>query len=110
LRVNRDVRRIVLVEAENLEFNLTAPHPRGFHSPEGVMGQSDQLIFSESPKIEISSNTFENVPTIIQFHDTPIIEVIKEHNAGYTTQISIYHKDGTYLAKVKGSQMYATKD
>jgi hypothetical protein len=74
------------------------------------MSQTEQLIFSESPRIEISTNVFENVPTILQVHDTPLIEVIKEHAAGYTTQISIYHNDGTYLAKVKGSQLYATED
>jgi hypothetical protein len=73
------------------------------------MSEAKGLIFNESPRIEIASNAFENVPVILQFHDTPIIEVVREEQAGYTTQISIYHRDGTYLAKVKGSQLYSTK-
>ena len=40
----------------------------------------------------------------------PLIEVIREQQAGYTTSIPIYHSDGTYLAKVVGSQLYATAD
>src|SRR4051812_3390431 len=74
------------------------------------MSESQTLIFTESPKIEIATNTFENVPTIMQFYDTPIIEVVKQEQAGYTIQISIYHNDGTYLAKVKGPQMYLTEE
>jgi len=76
---------------------------------EGGEHQIDKLIFSESPAINIATNTFIGVPTILQFEDTPLIEVIKLQEAGYTTQISIYHPDGTYLAKVVGSRLFATE-
>ena len=46
---------------------------------------------------------------ILQYEDTPLLEVVREQAAGYTTQFSIYHHDGTYLAKLKGSQLYATE-
>lgn len=70
----------------------------------------DKLIFSESPRINIAANTFIRVPTILQYEDTPLIEVIKLQEAGFTTQIPIYHPDGTYLAKVVGSRLFATPD
>jgi hypothetical protein len=36
--------------------------------------------------------------------------MVRSEGAGFTTQITIFHKDGTYLAKVKGTQMYLTPD
>jgi hypothetical protein len=68
----------------------------------------DKLIYHTHPSIELGSNTFVNVPTILQFDDTPLIEVVKADAAGFETSIPIYHMDGTYLAKVKGSQIYKT--
>ena len=70
----------------------------------------DKLIFSESPTVNIATNTFIKVPTILQYENTPLIEVIKLENAGFTTQIPIYHPDGTYLAKAVGSRLFTTED
>jgi hypothetical protein len=67
-----------------------------------------ELIFQSSPRIIVATNTFINVPIILKYEDTPLIEVIKEHDIGFTTQIPIYHSDGTYLAKVKGNRIYTT--
>jgi hypothetical protein len=50
------------------------------------------------------------VPTILQYDDTPLIQVVRVAEAGYTTEIPIYHSDGTYLAKVVGSQLYSTPE
>jgi hypothetical protein len=66
------------------------------------------LIFNQSPVVEIATNRFVNVPVILQYEVTPLIEVVKEVHAGFTIQIPIYHSDGTYLAKIKGSQIYLT--
>lgn len=71
---------------------------------------ADNLVFFESPEITIATNTFINVPTILQYEDTPLIEVVKTADAGFTTQIPIYHPDGTYLAKVVGSRIFTTED
>lgn len=68
------------------------------------------LIFQSSPKVTLATNTFINVPVILQYEDTPLIEVIREESIGFTTQIPIYHSDGTYLAKVKGNRIYPTED
>lgn len=68
-----------------------------------------ELIFQSSPSIIVATNTFINVPTVLKYEDTPLIEVIKEQNLGFTTQIPIYHSDGTYLAKVKGNRVYPTE-
>ena len=67
------------------------------------------LLYQSSPLIHFATNTFVNVPVILQYEDTPLLEVVREQAAGYTTQFSIYHHDGTYLAKLKGSQLYATE-
>jgi len=68
------------------------------------------LVFQESPEIVLATNRFINVPIILQYDETPLIEVVGELKVGFNIQISIYHSDGTYLAKVKGSQMYLTDD
>ena len=68
------------------------------------------LVFQESPIVEIATNLFVNVPVILQYDETPLIEVVSEIKAGFSIQIPIYHSDGTYLAKVKGSQIYLTDD
>jgi hypothetical protein len=68
-----------------------------------------ELIFQSSPRITIATNTFINVPIILMYEDTPLIEVIKEQDIGFTTQIPVYHSDGTYLAKVKGNRIFPTE-
>lgn len=72
--------------------------------------QPDKLIFTQSPKIELGSNFFINVPVILQYKETPLISIEHSIGAGFTTNIPIYHSDGTYLAKVKGSQLYSTEE
>ena len=68
-----------------------------------------KLVFQSSPSITVATNTFINVPVILKYEDTPLIEVIKEQGIGLTTQIPIYHSDGTYLAKVKGNRIFPTE-
>jgi hypothetical protein len=70
----------------------------------------NSLIFQTSPKVIIATNTFINVPVILKYEDINLIEIISEQNLGYTTQIPIFHSDGTQLAKVRGNRMYLTKD
>lgn len=69
-----------------------------------------KLIFQETPEVLFGSNRFINVPTILQFDETPLIQVVKTECAGFSTEIPIYHSDGTYLAKVVGSQIYRTAE
>ena len=68
------------------------------------------LVFQKSPEIELATNRFINVPIILQYEETPLIEVVKVLNAGFNIQIPIFHSDGTYLAKVKGAQLYLTDE
>lgn len=70
----------------------------------------NSLIFQTSPEVTIATNKFINVPVVLKYEDTNLIEVIKEVGIGYTTQIPIYHQDGTYLAKVNGNRLYLTTD
>lgn len=70
----------------------------------------DSLIFQTSPTVTISTNKFINVPVILKYEDINLIEIIHELGLGFTTQIPIFHSDGTYLAKVKGTRIFPTKD
>ena len=36
--------------------------------------------------------------------------MVQKQAAGFTTQFRIFNKDGIYIAKVKGSQVYLTED
>lgn len=69
-----------------------------------------KLIYQAEPVVVLATNTFINVPIVLQFDDTPLISVVREQNLGFTTEIPIYHEDGTYLAKVRGTRVYATED
>jgi hypothetical protein len=69
-----------------------------------------ELIYQTSPRVTFATNTFVNVPTILQFDDTPLISVVREEKLGFTTEIPIYDADGVYLAKVRGTRIYATNE
>lgn len=68
------------------------------------------LIFQNHPDVVIATNTFRRVPVILKYDDTPLIEVITEQAAGYTTKFNIYNADGVSLAVVKGSRIFLTDD
>lgn len=69
----------------------------------------DKLIYQSKPVVVLATNTFVNVPVVLQFDDTPLISVVREEKLGFTTEVPIYHEDGTYLAKVRGTRVYATE-
>lgn len=75
-----------------------------------MAGEPDKLIFYESPEVEFGGCFFIDVPIILEYDDTPLIEVVQAQKAGYTTQFQVYNRDGIYIAKVKGSQVYLTED
>jgi hypothetical protein len=66
------------------------------------------LIYIPERKVEFCTNVFVNTPVILRYDVTPMLEIVQAEQAGYTTQIPIYHNDGTYLAKCFGSQIYRT--
>src|SRR5688500_15710350 len=70
----------------------------------------EKLIYKTAPAVEFATNVFVGVPVVLQFDDTPLISVVHEVNLGFTTEIPIHHADGTYLAKVRGTRIYATED
>ncbi|MCK4283659.1 MAG: hypothetical protein KAX44_05030 [Candidatus Brocadiae bacterium] len=70
----------------------------------------ENLVFQNHPTFELGTNTFVNVPIILQYENLPLIEVLQTHDVGFTTQIPIYHPDGTYLAKAVGSRLFLTED
>lgn len=71
---------------------------------------TDNLVFFQSPSVSIATNVFIDVPVILQYEDTPLIEVVRAEKAGFTTQIPIYHPDGTYIAKAVGSRLVTTEN
>ena len=68
------------------------------------------FIFSETTTVEFATNIFVNVPIILQYEDTPLIKVVQAETVGKTTEFSIYHSDGTYLAKLKGARLFRTPE
>jgi hypothetical protein len=73
-----------------------------------MSNEPDSLVFFKSPEVEYASNFFKDVPVILQYDDSPLIEVIQEQDAGFTTQFKVFNQDGVYIAKVKGSQLFLT--
>ena len=69
----------------------------------------ETMIYQTAPVVTLATNRFVNVPIILQFDDTPLISIVKNESLKYTTEIPIYHSDGTYLAKVNGTRIYATE-
>lgn len=69
----------------------------------------EQLIYQTSPTVTLATNEFVNVPVVLQFDETPLISVVREQALGYTTEVPIYHADGTYLAKVRGVRVFPTE-
>jgi hypothetical protein len=67
------------------------------------------LTFQTSPHVVFATNTFHNVPIILQVDDTPLISVVRNEQLAYETEIPIYHSDGTYLAKVRGTRIFPTE-
>jgi len=71
-----------------------------------------EIHFQSPPKITLATNTFIDVPVLLKYEDTPLIEVIqlmKKRPIQFTTQIPVYHSDGTYLAKITGNRVYPTE-
>ena len=71
---------------------------------------TSNLIFFEGPEVEYASNRFKDVPVILQYGDTPLIEVVQLEGAGFTTKFSIYNRDSIYLAKVRGARLFLTDE
>jgi hypothetical protein len=70
----------------------------------------ETLTFQTAPTVTFATNRFTNVPIIFQYDDTPMISVVKDETLNYTTEIPIFYSDGTYMAKVKGTRIYKTKE
>ena len=70
----------------------------------------ETLTFQKIPIVTIATNKFINVPIILKYEDINLIEIINELGVGFSTQIPIFHSDGTYLAKVKGNRIFPTED
>lgn len=68
-----------------------------------------KFIFQSSPEVTIATHKFINVPVVLQYEDTPLMEIIRHQDIGFTARIPIYHSDGTYLAKVAGNRVYPTE-
>ncbi len=73
------------------------------------MDESTNLVFTRVPVITIATNTFIDVPVILQYEDTPLIELVQELDASYTTRFTIFDDSGTELAVAKATQLYLTK-
>lgn len=71
-------------------------------------GHTD-LIFTKAPVVYLATNTFVDVPVILQYEDTPLIELVQEIDASFTTLFTIFDGSGSKLAVAKGTQLYLTE-
>lgn len=69
----------------------------------------ENLIYSAKPEITIATNTFIDVPVVLQIDDVNIIEMVQDVDLGYTTLMSIFSADGFEIAKIKGTRIYPTE-
>ncbi len=74
-----------------------------------------EIIFQEHPDIWLGSSLFRNVPVIIQYKNTPVLEVVESvqsgsFESGFTIKFPVYHNDGTHIATVKGKRIHLTED
>jgi hypothetical protein len=69
-----------------------------------------EIIFQTAPEVIVASNRFVNVPTIIQYDETPLLQVVKATEAGYTSRFHVYNQNGEKIAVVDGSQIYLTNN
>jgi hypothetical protein len=75
-----------------------------------VAAPTDILVFAEHPEVLFANNKFLRVPVILQYEDTPLIEVTQEVRQAFTTKVPIYHSDGTLLAVAKGARLHPTDE
>ena len=68
------------------------------------------ITFQSHPDVLIGSNTFRNVPTILQYEETPLLEVGKFEPAGYTTRFAVFDNSGIKIAVVEGSNITITPE
>jgi hypothetical protein len=52
----------------------------------------------------IGTITFRNTPVILQYEDTPLLEVVKTVEAGFDTQFYVFDENSKRLGKVLGSR------
>jgi hypothetical protein len=72
--------------------------------------ENPDLIYIPNNVVEFCTNKFTNVRVILQYDNTPMLEMVREQKAGFTTQIPIYRSDGSYIAKAVGSRLVYSHD
>jgi len=72
--------------------------------------ERENLVYVPTNKVVFATNTFINVPIILQYEDEPLIETVSIVDAGYTAQFNLYNQDGVRIAVAKGNQLYKTSD
>lgn len=70
----------------------------------------ERLVFQTMPTVILGGRTLQDVPVILQYEDTPLVEIITQSSLVYTTRIPIYAPDGAKLAKVIGTTIYPTEE
>ena len=69
----------------------------------------EQLLYVPEPKVVFATNTFIDVPVILEAFGEPLIQMGQVQGAGFTTQFDLFWNDGEKLAVVKGSRVFATE-
>jgi hypothetical protein len=70
----------------------------------------NRLVFQSRPAAVIGSNTFIDVPILIEINGEPLVEVVQDIKLKWTTQVPIYDEDSNYIAKVVGTRVVPGPD
>ncbi len=60
--------------------------------------------------VKFASNTLINVPVILQFEDTPLLEVVRSIHGQPDDKIALFASDGGKLGYMQGERLFLTSD
>ena len=66
--------------------------------------------FDSPPEIVLATNTFINIPVVLKYDETPLIEMIHTQDFGFTTRVHIYHSDGSPIGNVTGKRLFLVNE
>jgi len=68
-----------------------------------------EVIFQSVPAVRLASNTIIGCPTVLQFNETPLLEITREIQAGFTIRFPVYDSSGIKIANVVGPRIILTE-
>lgn len=68
-----------------------------------------KLVFVPKPVCQFGGQTFINVPIILLYDTTPLVEMVQFQGAGFGIEWDLFNEDGSKIGVVKGPRLFATE-